>query len=290
MQPSRADGYRPEWASCAEWTRALVRASTGRGVDERLERVSEDGMEIHAAITGGELWQGGALVPEPMLPELRVDPLVQVPLRELCSVWPMTSGTQRFPYMFDDDRSGGAPYGVQYRWEGDDDTDVLDESSPTFAGARARAKSLEAYMLVDYPLVMDAAEAFETAIARVVRVVYNWILDKAIIRGSGAGEPLGILNAPGTITVTRGTASQFGDPEIDAMVSRLLPACAERAAFILHPSALGEATDRLAGRGMGAALPYREPARLAGDHVGALFDVGHGGRCDARRPWCVSAL
>ena len=235
---------RPEWNSYAEWTRALVRASAGGAADDRLERLSEDGMDILSAITGGELWAGGALVPESMLPELRVDPLTPRPLRSLCTPWRMTSGSQRFPYAFSDDHSSDAPYGMQYRWEPDDDTDVLDESTPTFAAARARAKLLEAYMPVEYPLIEDAAEAFESAISRVAQVVYNWVLDQAIIRGSGAGQPRGIIDAPGTITVDRSTADEIGSVDLATAEARLLPACSERALWLMHPAARSQVRQR----------------------------------------------
>lgn len=246
----------------AEWTRALVTAYAGGEVDPRLMRLGE-GDRFQAALGRYDVQSGGALVPPRMLPELRVDPLVHRPLRELCSEWPMASDSEGFPYMYDDGHSSDAPYGLQYRWEGDDDDTASTESTPKFAQVRARAKTLEAYLVVDYPLVMDAAMAFEGAIEKLAQIVYGWLLDKVIIRGNGAGQPLGILNAPGTITVSRGQANQIRDDEIGDMLSRILPGSFAQSVFLAHPTAVGQMYESIGGRGLSGGNSLSSPGGSA---------------------------
>lgn len=62
--------------------------------------------------------------------------------------------------------------------------------------------------------------------------------------GTGAGHPLGVLNAPATITVNKESgqpASTFKWENATRMWSRLAPGSHERAWWLLHPTVLPQA-------------------------------------------------
>ena len=68
-----------------------------------------------------------------------------------------------------------------------------------------------------------------------------WMMDEAFIAGSGAGEPLGIMGAPGTY-VQAAEPAQVANTivwnNIAKMWSRLHPQSAANAVWLVHPQAL----------------------------------------------------
>ena len=63
--------------------------------------------------------------------------------------------------------------------------------------------------------------------------------DRALLNGSGVGEPTGALNAPSAVTVNRGTAGKIAYRDLTAMYSRLHPGFVRGAAWFASPSAFG---------------------------------------------------
>ncbi len=59
----------------------------------------------------------------------------------------------------------------------------------------------------------------------------------AILRGSGAGQPLGVLTWAGTIEVTEDTDNTFAVADMDEMVSRHLVSDASKTAWVYHHGA-----------------------------------------------------
>jgi HK97 family phage major capsid protein len=64
--------------------------------------------------------------------------------------------------------------------------------------------------------------------------------ERNILAGSGVGEPLGILNAPALVSVTKATASHFTFTDVGAMLSRfkMLSGDPNRVVWIAHPSVI----------------------------------------------------
>ena len=68
--------------------------------------------------------------------------------------------------------------------------------------------------------------------------------DRAALTGTGAGQPLGILNAPATITVSKEggqAAATLKWENVVKMWARLAPGCHERTFWLMHPSVLPQA-------------------------------------------------
>ena len=247
---------RERWSDIEEWATASIRAARGGGVDSRLERLTSDG-GVTAVLTGEEVSQGGALVPDELMGELQVLPsLYEAALSERCTPWQMRSNTRKVPAMYSADHDAGAPFGANVRWESDGADMSANPATPKFADIGLEAKNLNSYIEVNTTFVEDSAVELIDVMTALYSTVVTWKMNQMIIRGRGAGQPLGIIGAPASVVVDRSTNNQIGDADLDEMLSALLPGCAERAVFLAHPTAVGDIIDRAPLRSLSAAVPY----------------------------------
>jgi len=63
-------------------------------------------------------------------------------------------------------------------------------------------------------------------------------LEDAVIRGTGAGQPLGVLNSPCLISVVRTTPSTISIQDVMNMWGRLLPGSHKNAAWVINSDSL----------------------------------------------------
>ena len=233
------------WSDLEEWTASVVRAKLGGEVDPRLQRLKAkeslvpgepDTMVPVAVLTGEEVNLGGALVPTEVARTLESLPQTDTRLVDLCTRWTMTSDRYRVPAMHDDDHSSNAaPFGATVQWQADGAP--LVGADPKFQGVTLEAKNLNGYLEVDAPLAEDAAIPLAEAIQRVYTNVMDWAVERAIIRGSGAGEPMGIIGAPATIAFDRaGSGNTIVDDDMGHLEERLWAGVSSRAVFIANPN------------------------------------------------------
>jgi HK97 family phage major capsid protein len=74
-----------------------------------------------------------------------------------------------------------------------------------------------------------------------MRIGAPWVLDYHFLRGSGAGQPRGILNDPALIAVTKGDAQEADSLYYEnfvSMFSRLHPQCVGNSIWIATPTAI----------------------------------------------------
>ena len=229
------------FASLEEWTRAVIRAQRGGTIDAALQRATEDG-RVRAVLTGGEIGLGGALIPEEMAATLFIPPTTHRSIWSMCTSWTMSSAILEVPAVYDKTHaSGAAPYGVKFRWNrpGVDSSTSTRQSPIRTQQIRLDASgTVEAYTVVNTPLVEDAAGEFADIFTMLFSKGLSWEMERVIVRGSGAGEPVGILNANARVGVTRATASEVDRADIAAMQARLLPGCFGRAVWLFNPAIL----------------------------------------------------
>ena len=224
-----------DWTSLEDWTRAYVRALTRRDIAAGLERLNSD--SIRAAITQDSIAAGDALIPTNVAASIGMVSLRDASLRALCTQWPMTSAAELVPALYDDDHSGGAPFGVDFDYVQDGTSQS--DGDPEWQQIRLDSNEpLIATTTIHNPLVEDSAPAFAAAMERVFGEALDFDIERQIIRGTGTVEFLGILNAEARITESRGTANQIARADLDNMLSRLLPGCFRSAVWIAHPHTL----------------------------------------------------
>ena len=176
--------------------------------------------------------------------------------------------------------------GVQAYWEGE--ADQMQQTKPKLRENSVRLNKLTALVPVSNELLEDAP-AMDGYLRRKAPQKLNFKINRAIIAGNGVGQPMGLLNAPALVTVSKET-SQDADTilydNIVKMFSRMYSQCWNRSVWLanqdilpqlmtlgfptsatsvpvwLPPSGLADAPF---GRLLGRPLVFTEAAETLGD-------------------------
>lgn len=124
--------------------------------------------------------------------------------------------------------------GIQAYWEGE--ANQYMQKKPALETATIKANKLTALVPVTDELLEDAPALGSYVQRKAPEVIYYKVND-AILNGSGAGQPLGILNAGCTVTVSK-ESSQAADTvkaqNISKMWSRMPPNWRANAVWLVH--------------------------------------------------------
>ena len=205
--------------SGVEIDRRLVRAPTGLGdVDP----------------TGG-----GFLVPTEFEKQLIGSMYEEAVLAPLCDRRETDKPADvKLPAIDEKSRADGSRWGgtLSY-WE--NEGDQAPNSFPKFRSLEFAAHKLIALCVTSEELVRDVP-LLEGHIRRAFASEAAFKLDKAILAGTGAGTPLGITNAPATISVAKQNGQASGtivSENIANIWSRLAAPCRKRAVWIVNEDA-----------------------------------------------------
>jgi len=179
---------------------------------------------------------GGFLIPEVLRAELLRVALERAVVRSRARVIPMDSLTVPFPTVDSTSNVSSVYGGIVGYWTEEGAT--LTESQPRFGRIELRANKLVLYTEVPNELIRDARPSMEAFIGDIFPEAIAWFEDVAFFIGGGVGEPLGFINAPGAVNVTRSTTVAGANVEwvdIAAMYSRMLPQSLDRAVWIVSP-------------------------------------------------------
>lgn len=235
------------------------------GLSRKLETLKNDLSSIKPS-------DGGFLIPEILRADLLRVALERAIVRSRARVIPMDSLTVPFPTVDSTSNVSSVFGGVVGFWTEEGAT--LTESQPRFGRVELRAQKLTLYTEVPNELIRDARPSLDAFIADIFPEAIAWFEDVAFFIGGGVGEPLGILNAPGRVNVTRnagGNAVEWVD--VVNMYSRMLPSSLDRAVWLCSPDNLPSLlTMTLAGGtsplwlGGGSLVPGSDtpPMRLLG--------------------------
>ena len=96
-------------------------------------------------------------------------------------------------------------------------------SDPNFEMIEWRVSKVGDIVDVPNELIDDSGQSMEALLSSLFRVAINNKLEHYVIRGTGAGEPLGILNAGAAIGITPASDNAFGEADALSMLSRFKP-------------------------------------------------------------------
>lgn len=168
---------------------------------------------------------GGFLVPEQFRTELMYNALETAVVRPRAMVIPMDSGALTIPTVDETTHASGSLFGgIVFYWVEEGGTPT--ESQAKFGQVTLRPHKLVGLSEANNELIADSP-AFNSFVSQVWPAGWAWSEDVAFLRGSGVGQPLGVLdgNNGGLITVTAtasGNDVQYAD--VANMVGRILPA------------------------------------------------------------------
>ena len=211
--------------------------------DIRDDKIRDKRQLIKNAMSSTDPATGGFLVPEEVRSELLQFALENAIVRPRATVIPMASLRAAIPFVDATTNSGSVYGGVIAYWT--EEGAALVQSQPSFGRIVLEAKKLTAYTEVPNELRQDSQPSVEALLYSMFPKAIAWFEDIAFLRGTGVGEPLGVLNALNTAMLNvpgQGgqTAGTIVWDNIIAMYARMLPSSLNRAVWLVAPNALPE--------------------------------------------------
>jgi len=232
-----AQARQTEWQAAAEgkfrsfgeFISALVRMKKSGTIDPRIGGMFTDGDDARQqkALSGEEGALGGFLIPEQFIPNLQTVMVEGSTALARVTRLPMSTRTVTFPVIdYTQSLPAGEPRqfgGVQAFYE--NESAELEESEPKFRDFTLTAHELTVYTEANNSLLADAALSLEAFLNSDMGMIgaARWKTDYKILRGTGVGQPLGILNAGATLSVPRGTANTVTFTDLANMEEAAIP-------------------------------------------------------------------
>lgn len=193
----RSDG---PFASFGEQLQAIMRAGLPGGqTDPRLHEVRAAASGLNETTPS----DGGFLVQTDFTTEILRDAFAEGELAKLCRRQPISANANGIKINGVDEtsRATGSRYGgVRSYWLAEAEEKIA--SKPKFRAIELALKKNVVLIYATDELLADA-QALDGFIREVAPKEIAFQVDDAIIRGSGAGQPLGILNAGCLVTVSK---------------------------------------------------------------------------------------
>ena len=130
---------------------------------------------------------------------------------------------------------GSRQGGIRTYWS--EEAGTKTSSKPTFMMVDLSLKKLTGLAYATDEILEDAA-ALEAIINMGFQDEFSFKLDDAVLRGTGAGQPLGILNGPALVETTRGSAGSLCSTDVLAAYARMFPSSHGNAEWYTNVDAL----------------------------------------------------
>lgn len=199
--------------------------------------------EVRNAMSSTDPGSGGFLIPEEFRSNLLRVALESAIVRPRARVIPMTTLRTSMPGIDTTTNSGSVYGGIIGYWT--EEGAALIQSQPSFLRVSLEAKKLTAYTEVPNELIQDSSPSVDVVLNELFPEAVAWFEDIAFLRGTGVGEPLGILTAGNSALVT--LAAQSGQASstilwenIIAMYARMLPSSLNSAVWLAAPNTFPE--------------------------------------------------
>jgi HK97 family phage major capsid protein len=167
----------------------------------------------------------------------------------------------------DGSRSGG----IRAYWEGEADT--FTSSKPKFRAIELKAKKLTGLCYATDELLEDTS-ALGAFVANGFKDEFGFKIDDAIIRGTGAGMPLGILNSGALVSVAKESGQAVDtitSANVMAMFARMFPRSVSKAKWYINQAAWPQIFQLSLAVGTGGIPLFIEPGKIADAPYGALL-------------------
>lgn len=178
---------------------------------------------------------GGFLIPESLRSELLRVSLEMSVVRSRARVVPMETLTVPYPTIDSTSNATSVYGGIVGYWT--EEGGALTDSAPKFGRITLTAKKLTLYSEIPNELFTDSVVSLEQFMNESYPEALAWFEDSAFTDGNGAGQPLGYLNAPAAVSVTKESGQAAGTilwENIVKAYSRMLPSSIARAVWVAH--------------------------------------------------------
>lgn len=261
---------RSKWESFGTFLQQVRQAEvTGERPDKRLIRV-RSASGINEAVPS----EGGFLVEKEMIGGLMQRAFESGVLASKVKKLPIGPGKNGVSMLrlIDDSRATGSRYGgVRAYWLGEGQTKT--PSKPAFDLFEMKLKKLAALCYVTDEMLEDAV-FLEGLISDIFPAEMGFVIDDAILYGSGLGMPLGIFNSGAVITVSKESAqaaSTINFQNVLNMVARFWETAGSNPMWFINRNIIPQLSQMSLSVGTGG-VPVWMPANGAvGQRFSTLF-------------------
>lgn len=257
------------WRDMGEFFKAVANAGMGRSIDPRLEKRSASG-----ANESGAPDEGGFLVGtdyETQLIQLVHDTGILAPDCNMKTISSAANST--VIYGIDEtSRANGSRYGgVQSYWANEADT--VTATKPKFRRIQLTLNKLFALAYATDEVLEDS-----TVLGQVIQQAFSeemgFKVDDAIIRGTGSGQPLGVLNAPALVTQAKESGQTNGTIvylNVLKMKNQMYVKGRSNAKWYVNIDAIPQLEQMYLATGTATGVPVFMPEGVTADGVARLF-------------------
>lgn len=212
--------------SLFDFSMAVKNAAQGRGLDQRLANAS-----LSTYGTEGIGTDGGFAVPPDYRNEIMALVTGEESLLSRCDASPTASNSVTVPT---DETTAWGTSGVRVYSRAE--AAAMSQSKPSLRDVSVRLNEIYALVPLTDELIEDAP-LLSRLIATKAAEAMNFKVTDYIINGTGAGQPLGILNSPALVTVSKEssqTAATVHAKNVAKMWARMPAAARARAVWICN--------------------------------------------------------
>lgn len=222
------DDAKRGFANYGEFCADVVRASTGKQVSEKFTRAAT----TFANEASGP--DGGYAIPPEFAREIASYTESEESLLAACDNTPISGNSMTFPK---DETQPWGSTGISAAWEGEGVQST--PKKPALGESQLKLRKLKVLVAASEELLADAP-AMSSYLVRKSGEAVDWKTQDAIINGTGAGMPLGILNAASLVSQAKET-SQVADTIVAAniakMYGRVIKGAGANLKWLINPDA-----------------------------------------------------
>lgn len=158
-----------------------------------------------------------------------------------CEVYRTSKHAMWLPEFSESSRVTGSRWGgIRAYFKGQKDDSTMTASQPSLGRVDFDLQDVYVYSGPFSRDLFDDAPLVESMMNYAAHQEIRYAITDAMFNGNGMGSPLGVLNAPSSIQVTRNTGSAIKYQDIDTMWSRLWGFCKRNAVWHCTDSVIDE--------------------------------------------------
>lgn len=262
---------RDKFNSFGEQMAAVMNAGIPGGTfDPRLRIVAAAGSGLSESVPS----DGGFLVQQDFSTELLQEVFTTGVLASRCRRIPISSNSNsiKIPGIDETSRASSRMGGIIGYWE--DEAGLKTKSKPKFRKIELNLKKLIGLCYATDELLQDAT-ALEGVIRTGFASEFGFLLDDAIINGTGAGQPLGILNSGCLVSVAKETGQKADTvvaENVIKMYSRIFASSRPNAVWLINQNIEPQLFTMSLAVGTGGVPIYMPAGGLSGQPYATLFN------------------
>lgn len=182
---------------------------------------------------------------------------------------PVSGNSVSIPYLKENSRVDGSRHGgirVYRTAEAAQKT----KSQPAFGKLGLKVTKQAGLCYMTDEILSDSAISIEPLVNKLFGEAFAFAKKRDVIRGTGAGEPQGILNSPALVTIQRAVASQIAAADVVGLYARLYAASRANAVWLYNVDCTEQLTKMYLSTGSNAGQLIWTPA---GGWSGKPFDT-----------------